>query len=236
MKSLFSLALRAYSYIESIFRRRPIRSRGYVDGLNLGHSTELLGDPDCQQCDPAKLIERCLEQEDALLAVNYYVAVARHLGESVKNNWLAFTKALEARGIRVVLGRFKKKKRTVFLPTPASNRTGGQTRHKISVYEEKETDVNIAIDMIADAKDGKCDKMFLISGDSDFLPVVRYLLDMGIKVVVIAPPHQKVVEFRALATQRPGELYVRQLDMRDIRLCQLADPIFINGKKICLFV
>lgn len=42
-----------------------------------------------------------------------------------------------------------------------------------SVPEEKGTDVNIAIQMVDDAYRGVCDRMILVSGDSDLVPAVN---------------------------------------------------------------
>jgi len=235
MRSAIRAFLRVPAYVRDLFRGRKAGVIGYIDGLNLGHATEHLDEPDLQLCDPIKLLRTGLKPTDSLVSANYYIAIPRHRGELVKNGWLVFIRALEQLGVRVVRGRFKKKKRTVSVSDPAVIPHGVKTHFKITLHEEKETDVNIAIDMIADAKDGKCDTMILVSGDSDFLPIVRYLLGIGIRVVVLAPPFQKVVDFRSLAQERPKELTVRQLDLEDIRASQLDDPVRLKGKRVRLF-
>jgi len=207
----------------------------YVDGLNLALSIKRLGRPEYQQLDLIKLSRRVLHPSDEVRRICYYVAVARHLGEQVKNSWLAYVEALEALGIHVVHGRFKKKTRTVSISGADPASSDAARKLKIRMHEEKETDVNIAMDMISDAKDGKYSKMVLVSGDSDFLPVVRRLLAMGIKIALIAPPFQRVKEYRALEREHPDKMFVHQLSAQDIEACLLDKPVSIMGGDFCLF-
>lgn len=44
-----------------------------------------------------------------------------------------------------------------------------------NVSSEKETDVNIAVTIMHDAIEGSCDRIVLVSGDSDMIPVFRWL-------------------------------------------------------------
>jgi len=196
----------------------------YIDCMNLRYAIERLGGGQLHLYDPEKIARKGLKASDRLQQVNCYTAVAKHRGNDVKNSRLAFIRAIEELGHRVVRGRFKKKNRIVPVPASLRESLDGRTHIRMAMHEEKETDVNIAIDMIGDAKDGKYTKMILVSGDSDFLPVVRRLLGLGIRVVVLAPPFQRVKEFRALAKQHPSKLSVFQLSEQDIQSCLLDDP------------
>lgn len=55
---------------------------------------------------------------------------------------------------------------------------------------EKKTDVNIAVNMIRDVLKKNCESIFLISGDSDLVPAIKFLfeLDPKIKIYVFFPP------------------------------------------------
>ena len=55
------------------------------------------------------------------------------------------------------------------------------------VNEEKRTDVNIAIQMLEDAYEDRCDKLILVSGDSDLVPAVIRVRNLGKKVLVYIP-------------------------------------------------
>lgn len=59
--------------------------------------------------------------------------------------------------------------------------------------EEKGTDVNIALRMLDDAYQGSCDRMVLVSGDSDLVPIVKLVKQRfpKIKVTVYVPARDK---------------------------------------------
>ena len=62
------------------------------------------------------------------------------------------------------------------------------------VPEEKRTDVNIAINMIKDAVNDKCDRLIVVSGDSDLVPAVKAvkLIAPNKKVIVYVPANNEV--------------------------------------------
>jgi 6-hydroxy-3-succinoylpyridine 3-monooxygenase len=78
---------------------------------------------------------------------------------------------------------------------------------RFKVFEEKRTDVNIAIQMLDDAYQDACDLSVLVSGDSDLVPGVNRLKNRfpAKKVVVYVPSRDAVrgaaVELRASADE-----------------------------------
>ena len=62
------------------------------------------------------------------------------------------------------------------------------------VPEEKRTDVNIAVHMIKDAVNDRCNRLIVISGDSDLVPTVRAvkLITPNKKVIVYVPANNIV--------------------------------------------
>lgn len=63
---------------------------------------------------------------------------------------------------------------------------------------EKETDINMAVHMVAKAFQNAYDIAILISGDTDYVPVVKMLNGIG-KTVVIAPfPHQDISRYSGI--------------------------------------
>lgn len=63
---------------------------------------------------------------------------------------------------------------------------------------EKETDINMAVHMVAKAFQNAYDIAVLISGDTDYVPVVEMLHSIG-KTVVIAPfPHQDISRYNGI--------------------------------------
>ena len=60
---------------------------------------------------------------------------------------------------------------------------------RYSFQEEKKTDVNIAVEIMTDAFDKKCDRICVVSGDSDIQPVIEWVSKNRpeIKVTVYIP-------------------------------------------------
>jgi uncharacterized LabA/DUF88 family protein len=73
------------------------------------------------------------------------------------------------------------------------------------VLEEKRTDVNIAVTMLVDVIEDKCDRLVLVSGDSDLVPAISTIktIDPDKHVTVYVPARNRMrgaaVEIRAAA-------------------------------------
>lgn len=69
-------------------------------------------------------------------------------------------------------------------------------------YEEKMTDVNIAVQLLADAFDGEFDTALIISADSDLASPVRFVLERfpHKRIIVAQPPGRNSVELAISAT------------------------------------
>ena len=87
-------------------------------------------------------------------------------------------------------------------------------------HEEKKTDVLIASQMLADAFDGTCDDLMLISGDSDLAPPISMIRERfpDRRVVVAFPPARYAMELRrtAHAYLEIGPEKVRQSQLPDV--------------------
>jgi uncharacterized LabA/DUF88 family protein len=60
-------------------------------------------------------------------------------------------------------------------------------------YEEKETDVSLAVTLVGDGARGLYDVALLISADSDMVPAIREVkrLAPGVKVIGALPPNRR---------------------------------------------
>jgi NYN domain-containing protein len=67
--------------------------------------------------------------------------------------------------LQIILGLFQ----------PRRVHCKGDCKQEYIVQEEKKTDVNIAIEMMADAIDGQVDHICAVSGDSDLQPVIEWI-------------------------------------------------------------
>ncbi len=64
---------------------------------------------------------------------------------------------------------------------------------KIPMSEEKQTDVNIALEMLKNVIKKKCQLSILISGDTDMTPIIKSIkeIDSSHKVMIFFPPQRK---------------------------------------------
>lgn len=115
---------------------------------------------------------------EELVAVHYFTAAVTGPGRARQSTYL---RALQAHGrcTTVHEGRFQRKTQRC--------RVCGAER---STYEEKESDVGLAVAMAVGAAQHTYDKAFLVSGDSDMLPAVRAVRAVapGTPVVAVFPP------------------------------------------------
>lgn len=104
-------------------------------------------------------------RDASLEKVYYFSALATHL-EALKPDVTArhrlYLQCLKDSGVEVELSRFKRK--TVFCP---------YCRKNFDRYEEKESDVSIAVRMMEVCSLDLCDTIVLVTGDTDLIPAIR---------------------------------------------------------------
>lgn len=111
--------------------------------------------------------------------------------KSLRQN--AFFQAnLENRKFKLILGKYLKKRLECF-----------NCHNIINTYEEKESDVNLATQIVADAYQNNCDIVILVSADSDMIPAIDLAREAGKKVFIYFPPNHKSSNLRILAGMRP---------------------------------
>jgi uncharacterized LabA/DUF88 family protein len=175
-----------------------------VDGFNLYHSVNRadrdFGPPArCKWLDIkalfASYVPNFATEIGATLtleAIHYFSALAAHRvtthPDTVKRH-STYIRALESTGVQVTMGRFKKKKIWC---------DGCQVNNKH--YEEKETDVAIAIRMLELAFFNKTDVLCVVSGDTDLAPAIREIrvLCPHLKIVALFPYLRKNNEIAQL--------------------------------------
>ncbi|GII23649.1 NYN domain-containing protein [Planosporangium mesophilum] len=187
----------------------------YVDGFNLYHGLRERYQHRYLWLDLAKLVGR-LRPNDTIIAVRYFTAAVRNdpAAEARQHTYLEALKAHCGNSIEVILGRYQAKSR--------SCRSCGAVW---TSYEEKETDVNIAVSLVADAASAAADIALIVSADSDLCPAVRKARTVaamtGSKMGMIAafPPRRNSNELRSLI---PASF---QLAHADIRNSLLPDTV-----------
>lgn len=133
-----------------------------VDGFNLYHALDTR--PDWHKFKWLSLtrLARCyIQSTDSLQGIEYFTTLATWDPAKVARHKL-FIKANEDEGVVITYGEFKRKDRRCTL-----------CKKMFSTFEEKQTDVNIALRLLELAVQDQYDKAIIVSGDTDLLPAVK---------------------------------------------------------------
>ncbi|MFV0633131.1 NYN domain-containing protein [Demequina sp.] len=179
----------------------------YVDGFNLYHGLH-----DKWKCQQLWLdlhaLATSLRPRSTLLKVNYFTApVLNDAGAaSRQSDYQAALKAHSEGAVDVIQGRYQAKLMTC--------RTCGATYTR---YEEKETDVNIAVRLVSDAAIGRMDSAIIISADSDLAPAIRTARQVNPRLFVAAafPPKRYSAELHKLM---PRSMHIGHEKIRQSQL------------------
>lgn len=156
----------------------------YIDGFNLYHAIDDLSAGAKQSLDHYKWLNldaltRVFTDptEHSVGYVKYFTAFQYWRPKRVERH-KTYIKALESAGVQAIMGQFKEKQKFCEL-----------CRGTFQGHEEKESDVNIATHMVADAHEDKFDAAYLISRDSDLAGPLRHVRERfpEKRIRVIAP-------------------------------------------------
>ena len=150
----------------------------YVDGFNLYHAIDGLRQPHLKWVNLHALGQELLRKNETLVVVKYFSAYATWKPAQYARH-RQYTKALEHAGVSVNMSKFKKKDRTCL-----------RCNIKWTEHEEKETDVKVAISLVADAYEDAFDRAIVVSADSDLAPPISLVRSKfpQKEVTVAAPP------------------------------------------------
>lgn len=100
---------------------------------------------------------------------------------------------------------------------------------------EKGTDVNVAVQMLSKGFQNAYDIAILVSGDTDYIPVVESLHNLGKIVVLATLPQQKIEKYKTII-DRHIPIYPNIIDKSEykhkIKSSKSKKPIKIESKKI----
>lgn len=196
------------------------RVAAYIDGFNLYNGLKEKYARKYLWLDLEAVAGRLLRPDQELVAVKYFTAFVRNDPAALARQ-NAFIGALRATtGVEVVLGRFQEKTQTCF-------KCGSTWR----TYEEKETDVNIAVTMLQDGVSHRFDIALVLSADSDLCPAVKTLTGLvpRARVVAVFPPARRSDKLAQAvhASFRLGESIIRQSQLPS-RVTDASGAIFVR--------
>jgi uncharacterized LabA/DUF88 family protein len=177
----------------------------YIDGFNLYHAIDELGEEYLKWIDLYLLSQNLLNKEQVLGEVKYFSAFATWRPDSYKIH-RDYVAALEAQGVKAIMGRFKEKR----------IKCKAVCGEVFLTHEEKETDVNIGAHLIADALQDKFDTALVISADTDLAAVIRLaqeIVGADKRVRAVAPPgrYARARELQHLFAITKGKIRASQL-------------------------
>jgi uncharacterized LabA/DUF88 family protein len=191
----------------------------YIDGFNLYHSIKVLKNEQLKWLSLMSLAQMLIPKRDEeVVAVKYFSALAHKRGIASVEKHKTYISALQSEGVECILGRFKNQQRRC-------RACESTWQHP----EEKETDVNIAIQMVADGFNNQYDVCYLVSADTDLVPPLQMIRKMlpNKSVVAVSPPN------------RPHGQHIRKIAHRSLKLnagqlerCRLPNEFYVQGKKL----
>jgi uncharacterized LabA/DUF88 family protein len=172
----------------------------YIDGFNLYYGMKSKYERRYLWLDVVELVRR-LRPADDVVRVRYFTTIVR--GEPAASaNQINYVDALRAHSgdvLDVQIGWFKRRTLSPCKVCGAHWQCGCPRRPR--TFEEKETDVALAVAMVEDAALGLADVTLLVSADSDFAPAVAAIkrLRPGHPVILGMPsgslqPHKRFVD------------------------------------------
>jgi uncharacterized LabA/DUF88 family protein len=173
--------------------RPKVRSIIYVDGFNFYYG--VIKDTSHKWLNIEEYFRR-LRQDDDIRRIHYFTALVTGPSQANQETFLRALGTLPL--VTITLGNYKKKqiKCLVSLCSYGGDRV-------FATVEEKRTDVNIALQMLDDAHYNRCERLVLVSGDSDLVPAVNRVRKLGKEVLVYIPARTDVrafaVELRSAA-------------------------------------
>ncbi|HEV7647864.1 MAG TPA: NYN domain-containing protein [Actinophytocola sp.] len=183
------------------------RVAAYVDGFNLYFGLRSKHNRKYLWLDLQALASSLLHPGQRLEQVTYFTARVRGDSESEQRQ-SDYIDALGAHSplVTVKNGRFQEK-----------DRRCRQCGTSWTVFEEKETDVNIAMALLGDAARDRYDVALLVSADSDLCPAVRETKSLfpAKRVIAAFPPDRRSAELRRAAD---GHLAIGENKIRQAQL------------------
>ncbi|MBU2446610.1 MAG: NYN domain-containing protein [Bacteroidetes bacterium] len=148
----------------------------YIDGFNLYFDLRSKRWEKYYWLDLVKFCSQFLKPYQDLIEVNYFTAIQKSRGKQDRQDLFLSANKLNHK-FNLFLGKYLEKEMNI----------NGQL---IKTYEEKETDVHIAVKMIRDVVFDRCDISVLISTDSDLIPPIDFIHEYkpNHKIFVYFPP------------------------------------------------
>jgi len=189
----------------------------YVDGFNFYYGLKHNRWKKYYWLDIVKFFEQFIRDHQDLGLIYYCTAVQKSPGKKDRQD-LFFSANKTNPKFKLVYGKFLEK--TVYF--------GGKP---YKTFEEKQTDVNIAVEMIRNVVQNKCDASILVSADSDLIPPINLIreLDPNHKIYTFFPPKRHSAD---LKIHSDGIINLGRYETRFKKAILPKTVVLSNGHKI----
>ena len=195
-----------FLFIREIMKKRVIF---FIDGFNLYHAIANQKYQQYKWLNLNQLANHFINRFEKIESIYYFTALTYWNQDKVKRHNL-YIKAQETVGVKTVYGEFKKKTKRCRICSQV-----------YETYEEKQTDVNIAIYLFRMAIEDKYDKAFIISGDSDLIPSILAIKESfpQKEIGVIIPIRGRAFELKSVC-----DFHI-QMKEKHLKLNQFLDKL-----------
>jgi uncharacterized LabA/DUF88 family protein len=161
----------------------------YIDGFNFYYGLKHKNWKKYYWLDLVSFCERFLKDYQELTQVNYFTAIPVNKGKQERQDLFLSANKLNHK-FSLFLGKFLVK----------------DLKYKgdiVKTFEEKQTDVNIAVKMLRDIVLDKCDISILVSADSDLTPPIDFIKEYKPKhkIFIYFPPTHFSFDLKQKATK-----------------------------------
>lgn len=177
------------------FLKQIMKIAFFVDGFNLYHAIDKNFKANKYKWLNLRLLaENIKKPEEKIKNILYFSAYCSWNKEK-KDKHKLYVRALSSVGVRLIKGSFCNVEKS-FTKTKnevvSSDKIFDELPNNLvfKTYEEKKTDVNIAVSLIEEAISENYDVFYILSADSDFAPALKYIKKhhRKIKLVSVLPP------------------------------------------------
>ena len=205
--------IRVFYFWEGVFNEMS-RQKFFIDGFNVYHA--LAHDARYHKykwLDYSKLASLFVRQQDQIGDILYFTALANWDMQKV-NRHKVLIAALKFKGVKVILGQFQKVERRC-----------RKCHQHYYTFEEKKTDVNIAVEIMKSAVKDEFDTAIIMSGDSDLVPAVEAVKTLfpAKKVGVVIP-----INWRAVLLKQVCDFHMRMKE-KHLQASIFPDEIDLGG-------
>ena len=194
----------------------------YVDGFNFYYGLKKnIKWRQYYWLDMVNFFEKFMKPYQNLVSVKYFSARPDN-SDKARRQSTFFQANKENIKFQLILGKYLCKYITCY-----------NCGYTIQTYEEKESDVRIATQIVNDAHNHNCDVAIVVSADSDMIPAIELAKKAGTKVYVYFPPFQ---HSNSLASITPSNVIKLERYESRFRQCIMPDSVHLASSNYNLFI